>query len=163
MLIPAELYNDCFQRWHIAEIATAVYASNIPLLWPLCIRVFHRRRGSTDYSQPSEAHRPIRAPRQIIPFPARSIRRQNSKHSIIRVSYGRRESKATLHELALVPRRSPGYSAIISGFPDTNSQSSKDITVQRTVEIVHEPLNDSTWTRNSMISPPSPSWGRSEQ
>ncbi|PIG89451.1 hypothetical protein AARAC_009884 [Aspergillus arachidicola] len=163
MLILAELYNDRFQRWHIAELATAVYTSNIPLLWPLCIRVFHKLRGSTDYSQPSEPHRLITAPRQIIPFPARSIHRKNSKHSIVRVSYERDEIKAMLHELALITPRERGYSAIISGFPATHPRTTKDITVQRTVEIVNEPLNDNTWTGDSMISPPSPSWRRSEQ
>ncbi|KAF7596829.1 hypothetical protein BBP40_012429 [Aspergillus hancockii] len=139
----SRLFDARFLKWYVAEVATAVYVSNLPLLWPLLRQVFHRLRSSQNSKYTSAGPRqsgPSRGmSRGIAPLGSNSHsrHRSDSAHSIIRRTH---EDSSTFdaHELVLTPTHERGYRANITGDSDSTTPETGDITVLRTVEVVHE-------------------------
>ncbi|QRD94790.1 hypothetical protein F9C07_1826748 [Aspergillus flavus] len=135
-----ELQNPRFLKWYVAEVATAVYVSNVPLLWPLLRQLFRCLRSTVHSHYPSGAPRPTGPERGLAPLRSHSRShsryRTDSVHSIINHSH--EGSMPDAHELILTPTRERGYRADVMGESDTIPQQSKDITVHRTVEVTHE-------------------------
>ncbi|KAE8421981.1 hypothetical protein BDV36DRAFT_303747 [Aspergillus pseudocaelatus] len=66
-----EEYTVSFLRWYVAEVATAVYVANVPLLWPLLRELFSLSSFANSYG------------RQGVSFPS-GRRTTNTHHSRLR-------------------------------------------------------------------------------
>ncbi|OGM46612.1 hypothetical protein ABOM_004666 [Aspergillus bombycis] len=136
----SNLTNARFLKWYVAEVATAVYVSNVPLLWPLLRQVFRCLRSTVHSNYPPGAPKSSGPQRGLAPLHSHSRShsryRTDSAHSIINHSH--EGSMPDAFELVLTPTRERGYRADIMGDLDTSPQQSKDITVHRTVEVTHE-------------------------
>ncbi|KAE8409012.1 hypothetical protein BDV37DRAFT_294554 [Aspergillus pseudonomiae] len=66
-----EEYTANFLRWYVAEVATAVYVANVPLLWPLLRELFSLSSFANSYG------------RQGVSFPS-GHRTTNTHHSRLR-------------------------------------------------------------------------------
>ncbi|KAE8154054.1 hypothetical protein BDV25DRAFT_136199 [Aspergillus avenaceus] len=95
------LFDARFLKWYIAEVSTAVYISNLPLLWPLLRTVFHRLRttGTTKSSF-------------LGPPPSHRLR---STESTARLTIDRGSPVSYGHELGFTPARERGYMADVTG------------------------------------------------
>lgn len=134
-----QLQNARYLKWYVAEVATAVYVSNVPLLWPLLRQAFRclRTTGHSNYT--SRGPKPSGPQRGLGPMSSRSRHYTGSAHSIIRHSQ-EGSSTTEAHELVLTPAEERGYRADIMGDFDSSLQHSGDITVHRTVEVIYEYL-----------------------
>ncbi|KAE8140318.1 hypothetical protein BDV38DRAFT_269296 [Aspergillus pseudotamarii] len=133
-----------FMRWYAAEVSTAVYVANLPLMWPLVRAVF--RLESPDPSNYPEQGRatprsaPQRARAAIRNITTFTTHQGSSVESIMRDTDGQMHGTADAHELCLTAGGERGYGASVS--PDVESgqpqRRLEDITVQRTVEVTYQ-------------------------
>ncbi|KAF7597130.1 hypothetical protein BBP40_009468 [Aspergillus hancockii] len=137
----AEPYNLRFLRWYVAEVATAVYVSNVPLLWPLLRQLFHQLRTTPDPNRPSGPHIQIKPQQECPPFRTRSAYESNSQDSIMRVTDEDDNSRTEVHELSLFPTLERGCSAAVCDLSKSSPQRTRDITVGARVEVIHQYTN----------------------
>ncbi|OGM48447.1 hypothetical protein ABOM_003354 [Aspergillus bombycis] len=132
-----------FMRWYAAEISTAVYVANLPLMWPLIRVVFHLQ--TPDY--PNYPERERATPRSAPPRGRAAIQnittftthQGSSGESIMRVSEGQMHGTTDAHELSWTTLGERGYQPSLHPEAESDQQQRRldDITVQRTVEVTY--------------------------
>ncbi|KAE8377120.1 hypothetical protein BDV26DRAFT_293547 [Aspergillus bertholletiae] len=128
-----------FMRWYAAEVSTAVYVANLPLMWPLVRVVF-----SLQTPEPSRYPERGRATPRITSQRGRGGIRNLTTHegssveSIIRGSDGHTNGTADAHELTFTVGGELGYHASVNPDVELEQQRLGHITVQRTVEVIRQ-------------------------
>ncbi|KJK68265.1 hypothetical protein P875_00076281 [Aspergillus parasiticus SU-1] len=133
-----------FMRWYAAEISTAVYVANLPLMWPLIRVVFHLQTPNpSSYPERGQAtprSAPQRARAAIRNITAFTTHQGSSVESIIRDTDGQMHGTVDAHELSLTTAGERDRRASIK--PDVElgqrQRRLEDITVQRTVEVTYQ-------------------------
>ncbi|RAQ59085.1 hypothetical protein COH20_001885 [Aspergillus flavus] len=133
-----------FMRWYAAEISTAVYVANLPLMWPLIRVVFHLQTPNPssypDRGQATPQSATQRARAAIRTITGFTTHQGSSVESIIRDTDGQMHGTADAHELSLTTAGERDRRASIS--PDVElgqrQRRLEDITVQRTVEVTYQ-------------------------
>ncbi|KAE8161576.1 hypothetical protein BDV40DRAFT_301217 [Aspergillus tamarii] len=133
-----------FMRWYAAELSTAVYVANLPLMWPL-VRVVFRLHTPDPSSYPEQGRATPRSAPQRARAAIRSIttftaHQGSSVESIMRDTDGEMHGTADAHELSLTTVGERDYRASVS--PDVElgqpQRRLQNITVQRTVEVTYQ-------------------------
>ncbi|KAF7596027.1 hypothetical protein BBP40_003807 [Aspergillus hancockii] len=115
----SEEYTVNFLRWYVAEVATAVYVANVPLLWPLLRQIFSLSSFVNPYGQQGvslpSGHRTPHTPRSR--FRSRRSHTDSSMESIVQHSTPTHE-KGTVgsheRELELSPIQERHYRATVT-------------------------------------------------
>ncbi|KAE8402972.1 hypothetical protein BDV37DRAFT_272519 [Aspergillus pseudonomiae] len=132
-----------FMRWYAAELSTAVYVANLPLMWPLIRVIFHLK--TPEYSNYPEPLRtaPLRgrtAIRNVTTFTTFTTHQGSSGESIMRVSEGQLHSPTDANELSWATLEDRGYRPALNADVESNQRQQRleDITVRRTVEVTYQ-------------------------